>query len=83
MRFRRLADFLQRLFQGRHADPVHFGAEGQRRAYAVDVAVGQAGNHGAAAEINQLCLAAREFLHRGRGTRSNNPAVPDRQRLTN
>ena len=54
-----LADFLQRLLQGGHADPVHLGGKRLRGADAMDVAVGQAGNHGAAAEIDQFCLAHR------------------------
>ena len=64
--FAGLADFLQGFLERRHADPVDLGAERQRGADTVNVAVGQPGNDGAAAEIDQLGLVISEFLHRGR-----------------
>src|SRR5207248_998804 len=60
--FRGLTDFLQRLLQRRHADPVHLGTERQRGADAMDVPVREARNDGAVAEVDQLCLVACEFL---------------------
>jgi hypothetical protein len=78
-----LADFLQRRFQGRYADPVHFAAEGERGADAVNVAVGEAGNDGAAAEVDQACPVAGESRHRHRGARGQHLAVADHQRLGN
>ena len=81
LRLRRLADFFQRLLQRGNADPVHLGAEGQRGADAVDMSVGEAGNHGAAAEVDQPGLAAGQLLHRRRGAGGQHPAVVDRQRL--
>ena len=56
---RGLADFLQRLLERGNADPIHLGAEGQCGADAVNMSVGEAGNHGAAAEIDQPGFAHR------------------------
>ena len=76
-----LTDFLQRVFQRGHADPVHLGAEGQRGADAVDVAVGEPWNHGAAAEVDQFCTSAGELPHRCGGTGGEDFAVGNRHRL--
>ena len=72
---RRLPDFFQRLLERGNADPVHLGAEGQRGADAMDMPVGKAGDHGAAAEVDQPGLVAGQFLHRRRGAGGQHPAA--------
>ena len=76
-----LADLLQGFLQGRDPDPVDLGTKGQRGTDAVNVPVGQPGNDGAAAEIDQSCRRPRERLHRRRRAGGQHLAVADRQRL--
>jgi hypothetical protein len=81
LRLRGTCDFRERFLQRRHADPVGFGAEGQRGADAVNVAVGEAGNHGAAAEVDHSCVRACELFHRTGDTGCKHPIAGDGDRL--